>query len=156
MIAVDTQLKRLPWTYFALERAATSLIALRVPYAALVVVVRPDQTDATVVAHDDHVGLRSAVRVAAAAGNDRAWRGVGPAIERVDVARLPGVIHLAAKRDRTRMVHIAGVHSDDRLVGVAMWFSRREADSATAVAYRHDTFAALQAAVQPGSTHTST
>ena len=155
MIAVDTQLKRLPWTYFALERAATALVALRVQYAALVVVVRPDQPDATVVSHDDHIGLRSAVRVAAAAGNDRAWRNVQPVIERVDVARLPGVIHLAAKRDRTRMVHIAGVHSDDRLVGVAMWFSRREADSATAVAYRHDTFAVLQAAVQPGSTHPS-
>jgi hypothetical protein len=149
MIAVDTQAGRQAWTYFALERAATALAAHRVPFAALVVVVRPEQPDATVFAHDDHVGLRSAVRVAAAAGNDRAWRGVRPAIERFDVSRLPGVIHLAAKRDRTRMFHVAGVYDDERLVAVAMWFSRREADSATAVAYRNDTFAMLQAAVQP-------
>jgi hypothetical protein len=153
MMAVDTQIGHLARTYFALERAATALVALRVQHAALLVVVRPDQPDATVISHDDHVGLRSAVRVAAAAGNDRAWRGVQPVIERFDVARLPGVIHLAAKRDRTRMMHIAGIHSDERLVAVAMWFSRRESDSATAVAYRHDTFAVLQAAVQPGSAH---
>jgi hypothetical protein len=137
------------WTYFALERAASSLVAHRVPHAALLVVVRPDQADASVLSHDDHIGLRSAVRVAAAAGNDRAWRVVRPEIERFDVARLPGVIHLAAKRDRMRMCHIAGVYGDDRLLAVAMWFSRRESDSATAVAYRNDTFAVLQAAVQP-------
>jgi hypothetical protein len=151
MMAVDTQIGRLARTYFALERAATALVARRVQYSALVVVVRPEQPDATVVAHDDHIGLRSAVRVAAAAGNDRAWRDVLPVIERFEVARLPAVIHLAAKRDRTRTCHIAGVHSDERLVAVAMWFSRREGDSASAVAYRNDTFAVLQAAVHPPS-----
>lgn len=140
---------RLALTHFPIERAAASLVTHRVAHTALVVVVRPDHPDATVIAHDDHIGLRAAVRVAATAGNTRAWRRVGPWIDRVDVGSLPGVIHLAAKRDRVRTCHVAGVFSGERLVAVALWFSRRERDSAAAQAYRNDTLAVLRLAAAP-------
>lgn len=142
---------RLTQTHFPLERAATSLVAHRVAHSTLVVVVRPDSPEAAVIAHDDHIGLRAAVRVAATAGNTRAWRRVGPWIDRVDVTSLPAVIHLAAKRERVRVCHIAGVFSGKRLVAVAFWFSRRERDTAAAQAYRSDTLAVLKVAAMPAA-----
>ena len=140
---------RLAQTHFPIERAAASLVTHRVAHTALVVVVRPDHPDASVIAHDDHIGLRAAVRVAATAGNTRAWQRAGPWIDRADVQSLPGVIHLAAKRDRVRTCHVAGVYTGDRLVAVALWFSRRERDTAAAQAYRNDTLAALKMAAAP-------
>lgn len=143
-------LGRLALTHFPIERAAASLVAHRIAHTALVVVVRPDQLDAAVIAHDDHIGLRAAVRVAVTAGNDRAWRRVGPWIDRVDVAALPAVISLAAKRERVRACHIAGVYMPgERLAAVAMWFSRRERDTAAAQAYRNDTLAVLRVSAAP-------
>lgn len=136
-------------THFPIERAAASLVSHRTPHTALVVVVRPDQADATVIAHDDHIGLRAAVRVAATAGNTRAWRSLGPWIERVDVGALPAVINLAAKRDRIRVCHMGGIYVADRMVAVALWFTRRERDTAAATAYRNDTFSVLRVAAAP-------
>ena len=140
---------RLALTHFPIERAAASLVAHRCSHTALVVVVRPTQLDATVIAHDDNIGLRAAVRVAATAGNHRAWRDVGPWIDRVDVSGLPAVINLAAKRDRIRACHIGGIFVGERLAAVALWFTRRERDTAAAQAYRNDTFAVLRVAATP-------
>lgn len=134
--------------YASVERAAVDLVAHRVSHTALVVVVHPSDLDASVIAHDDHIGLRAATRVAAAANNQRAWRDVLPVVQRLDVAQLPPVIGLAAKRDRVRTCHVAGIYHDDRLAAVALWFSRRERDTAATEAYRNETFAALQAAAR--------
>ena len=144
----ETIAARLAHTHFGVERAAASLVAHRVSHTALVIVVRPHDLDATVVAHDDHIGLRAATRVAAAANNQRAWRDALPIVQKIDVAQLPPVIGLAAKRDRIRMCHVAGIHRDDRLAAVALWFSRRERETAATVAYRNETFAVLQAAAR--------
>lgn len=141
---------RLALTHFPIERAAASLVTHRIAHTALVVVVRPDQLDAAVIAHDDHIGLRAAVRVAVTAGNDRAWRRVGPWIDRIDVSALPAVINLAARRERVRTCHVAGIYmSGERLAAVAMWFSRRERDTAAAQAYRNDTLAVLRVSATP-------
>ncbi|HWL43484.1 MAG TPA: hypothetical protein VNQ73_11115 [Ilumatobacter sp.] len=143
---------RLALTHFPIERAAASLVAHRSSHTALVVVVRPDQIDATVIAHDDHIGLRAAVRVAATAGNHRAWRNLGPWVERIDVGSLPAVINLAAKRDRIRACHLGGIYVGERMAAVALWFTRRERDTAAAQAYRNDTFAVLRVAAAPSQT----
>jgi hypothetical protein len=117
------------------------------PHLALVVVVRPGSTDATVVANDAHAALRAAVRVAAAAGNTRGWREVSNQIERRLVSDLPPVISEIAKNERMRTCHIAGIMAGGELAAVMLWFSRRERDSAAAVAYRRETFDLLRAVV---------
>jgi hypothetical protein len=146
MNAALVSLNRVAQTNFTLERAAAALAEHAAGHTALVVVVRPGDPDAAVMAHDDHARLRAAIRVAAAAGNTRAWRDLTPRIQNRPIAELPALIALAAKQDRMRTCHAAGVYAGEQLLAVALWFSRRERDSAAAMSYRTDTLRVLNAA----------
>lgn len=136
---------RITRTRFELERAAVALANHQGVHTALVVVIRPNDPDATVVAADRFANLRAAVRVAAAAGNGRAWRDLSDRPERISIDALPGVIHLAAKEARMRTCHAAGLFADDRLDAAVFWFSRRERASAADVAGRVEALRLLAA-----------
>jgi diguanylate cyclase (GGDEF)-like protein len=89
----------------------------------LVIVVRPDAHDHRVIAGGGTGVLRAAVSVAAAAGNDRAWRDApdGDTSE-LPVRSLPEVIAAAAEADGVRAVHTGCVRVDGGLESVAIWF----------------------------------
>lgn len=89
----------------------------------LVIVVHPDANDHQVIAGGGTGVLRAAVSVAAAAGNDRAWRDApdGDTAER-PVRALPEVIAAAAEADGVRGVHTGCVRIGDTIESVAIWF----------------------------------
>ena len=137
---------RITRTHFELERAAHALATHQGVHTALVVVVRPGDPDATIVAANEFSKMRAAFRVAAAAGNPRAWRNLTERPDRVSIDALPGVIHLAAKEARMRTCHAAGLFADDgELDAAVFWFSRRERASAADVAGRAEALRLLAA-----------
>ena len=89
----------------------------------VVIVVRPEAHDHRVIAGGGTGILRAAVSVAAAAGNDRAWREApdGDTYEQ-PVRALPEVIAAAAEADGVRAVHTGCVRVDDVPESVAIWF----------------------------------
>src|SRR5690606_31708215 len=89
----------------------------------VVIVVHPDSPDHRIIAGGGTGVLRAAVSVAAAAGNDRAWRDAphGDTIEQ-PVRALPEVIAAAAQADGVRAVHTGAVRVDDTIETVAIWF----------------------------------
>lgn len=92
-------------------------------YGALVVLVRPGTDHEQVISGGGSGVLRAAVSVAAAAGNDRAWRDAPDATTNVrPVRELPEVIAAAAEGDDVRAVHTGRVEIDGRTDVVAMWF----------------------------------
>lgn len=112
---------------------------------ALVIVTRPDGGDHQVVAGAGVGVLRAAVSVAAAAGNDRAWRDAphGDTHE-LPVRSLPEVIAAAADAAGVRSAHIGCVRSGDAVESVAIWFETWEGVAARTT--RRDVLAALAAA----------
>lgn len=105
--------------------AAAATIATRAvndpTHGVLVIVVRPDGSDHRVIAGGGTGVLRAAVSVAAAAGNDRAWREApdGDTAEQ-PVRTLPEVI--AAAADGVQSVHTGCVRVDGAIESVAIWF----------------------------------
>ena len=89
----------------------------------LVIVVRPGADDHQVIAGGGTGVLRAAVSVAAAAGNDRAWRDA-PAGDTSEqpVRSLPEVIAAAAEADGVRAVHTGCVRIDGATESAAIWF----------------------------------
>jgi diguanylate cyclase (GGDEF)-like protein len=89
----------------------------------MVIVVRPDSHDHQVIAGGGTGVLRAAVSVAAAAGNDRAWREApdGDTSER-PVRALPEVIAASAEAEGVRAVYAGCVRVDGVTESVAMWF----------------------------------
>lgn len=92
-------------------------------HGVLVIVVRPDSGEHQVIAGGGTGVLRAAVSVAAAAGNDRAWREApdGDTAEQ-PVRALPEVITAAAEADGVRAVHTGCVRVDGATESVAIWF----------------------------------
>lgn len=106
------------------EAAAIATVAVNDPtQGVLVLVVRPDAPDHQVIAGGGSGILRAAVSVAAAAGNDRAWRDA-PDADTVEqpVRALPEVIAAAADADGVRMVHVGCIRVDGVVESVALWF----------------------------------
>lgn len=105
------------------EAAAIATVAVNDPAeGVVVVVVRPDD-DHQVIAGGGTGILRAAVSVAAAAGNDRAWRDAPDAdtVER-PIRALPEVIAAAADADGVRSVHVGCIRVDGVVESVALWF----------------------------------
>lgn len=144
-------LELLALTNLALEGAAAGAVEHPAPHTAMLVVLRPGTTDAVVVAHEADAKLRAAVRVAIAAGNQRGWAGATDRIERRRIGELPELIADVARAERVRGYHLAGVFHGEAPLAVALWFSRKESDSAAAVAYRRDSLRLLQAAADSHS-----
>ncbi|MFP5487273.1 MAG: GGDEF domain-containing protein [Acidimicrobiia bacterium] len=107
----------------AAAAAATTRAVSDPAQGVLVIVVHPAATDHQVIAGGGTGVLRAAVSVAAAAGNDRAWRDApdGDTAER-PVRALPEVIAAAAEADGVRAVHVGCVRTDEAIESVAIWF----------------------------------
>jgi diguanylate cyclase (GGDEF)-like protein len=107
--------------------AAAATVATRAvsdpSHGVLVIVVRPETSDHRVIAGGGTGVLRAAVSVAAAAGNDRAWRAApdGDTDER-PIRALPEVIAASAEAEGVRAVHTGCVRVDGVIESVAIWF----------------------------------
>ena len=93
----------------------------------LVIVVHPSAPDHQVISGGGTGVLRAAVSVAAAAGNDRAWREAPDRDTWEQPLRaLPEVIAAAAEADGVRSVHTGCVRVGDSIESVAIWFETWE------------------------------
>lgn len=107
----------------AAAATVTTRAATDPAHGVVVVVVRPESSDHRVIAGGGTGVLRAAVSVAAAAGNDRAWRAApdGDTEER-PVRALPEVIAASAEAEGVRAVHTGCVRVDGVIESVAIWF----------------------------------
>lgn len=135
----------------------------------LVIVVRPDTQDHRIIAGGSTGVLRAAVSVAAAAGNDRAWRDA-PSDDTIEqpVRSLPEVIAAAAEADGVRAVHTGCVRVDGTTETVAIWFEKWSgvatpeqrrtalAELAAAGARERERRATLAAATEPATSPVAT
>lgn len=107
--------------------AAASRVVGDPSQGVLVIVVHPSASDHQVVAGGGTGVLRAAVSVAAAAGNDRAWRHAPDRdTHEQPVRALPEVISAAAEADGVRAVHAGCVRVGDTIESVAIWFETWE------------------------------
>lgn len=107
----------------AAATAATARAIADPAHGVLVVVVRPGTDDHHVIGGGGTGFLRAAVSVAAAAGNDRAWRDAPDRDTAAHPVRaLPEVIAAAAEADGARVAHTGCVRVDGTIESVAIWF----------------------------------